>query len=101
MSAHTPGPLTADAMRIRRADRKIIASTNYCAVFLSLEERRANARLYAAAPGLLEAAEAAVNRFDGFGECCDGDGPDEAPTHEHNCAVGRLLVAIAKARGGA
>ncbi len=28
------------------------------------------------------------------GDCCDGDGPDEAPTHEGKCKIGRALDAL-------
>lgn len=54
------------------------------------DETRANARLIAAAPDLLEAAAAVVARWD------TPNWKDAAPTGE---VIGRLRAAIAKARG--
>ena len=65
---HTPGPWTADyvpaaSQHIINAQKEMVARVNYVGRF-TVDEIEANARLIAAAPGLLEACEAALQKLD-------------------------------------
>jgi len=70
---------------------------------ISPDEAEANAHLIAAAPDLLEAAQAAIEILDGFWRCpyC-GHAEDTAirpMPHTNTCYFPGLIAAIAKATG--
>lgn len=105
MSKHTPGPWTAVGKSVRTAatfGRKEDAPNGYqggiCNCFGGTfgdkeqdEIAKANARLIAAAPSMLEACEAANDHFSRF--LREGVDLEEYPI------ILKLRVAIAKARG--
>jgi len=128
MSKHTPGPWSVPEQycsEIERADGKTIASCWHekCVdvevklvgvADVSLEESKANARLIAAAPDLLEVAKRALRyiptdcvqcRGDKCRErwciSCYGDDTAEAAIAEAKADIDAIRAAIAKAEGGA
>jgi len=60
---HSPGPWTVDRNMIETASGEVIAQVSY----KQAGYVRANARLMAAAPALLEALKLFMNQYDGLG----------------------------------
>lgn len=93
--SHTPGPWTATeddpAMKMRGANGECVLIND---AFWGNENREADARLIAAAPDLLEAAEALIE----YVEACDSTSPWEAYKHLAGLEID-LKRAIAKAKG--
>lgn len=109
-TGHTPGPWALSDDGWIRAPRTAIVRLHLIAGPGGVEEGQANARLIAAAPDLLAAADSALVRFgdfvdeEGFARhCIDCGGtadihPDEPFVHGEGCAFGALFAAIAMAR---
>ena len=72
MTEHTPGPWHLDGSQIKNADGDALASWPHS---LGDAEDHANARLMAAAPGLLAAVEAAYETMRGLGPNAPTKGP--------------------------
>jgi hypothetical protein len=92
MSKHTPGPWTQDKYGdVTDASGQTIRVEGVALTGRSTEESRANARLIAAAPELLEALQAMVKEF-GF----DVVHP-QGLVHDEPHAIRSAIKAIAKA----
>lgn len=91
---HTPGPWNADGARIDDSSGFHVGWANEYASSFGNGVHRANARLIAAAPELLEALE---NIWDFLAED-DGEG---ACSPLYQSAIDKVKAAIAKAKGEA
>lgn len=94
-TTHTPGPWNVDCGAIAMAG-EIVCSTIPAPESASVAERRANARLIAAAPDMLAALKAAL-------EALDASQPIHSrypePIARHREATKAAIAAIAKATG--
>ena len=97
---HTPGPWAANGGSIYAPDGDeepwVIAEVMDCCGYPD-DQSSANTSLIAAAPTLLEAAEALGAMPEGYCFCSENRIGDESKKHEPECAD--MRAAIAKARG--
>lgn len=104
-SNHTPGPWIAtgsaiedvDITEIRTVDERLLAEVLPYDTLDGMAEMDANARLIAAAPELLEAAQAVREELDRYGFI--NNSQDNDPDGHESPAIGKLLAAIDKATG--